>query len=106
MEDFLEIQIIPDYNTARKLMGFNEYDDPKDDDIILTQSNNMEPIDVADDEIFTIEKGKVGQINSSQKQYLLKKKCDLSHKEDFLIDFHLLPGKYKYSEKDHVIFKL
>jgi len=106
MEDFLEIQIIPDYNTARKLMGYNEYDDPKDDDIILTQSNNMEPIDVADDEIFTIEKGKVGQINSSQDQYLLKKKSDLSHKEDFLIDFHLPPGKYKYSEKTHVIFRL
>lgn len=106
MEEYLQIQIIPDYNLARKLTGYNEYDDPKDDDIILTQSNNMEVVDVADDDIFTIAKGFVGQINSSNEQYLLKKKSDLSHKEDFLIEFHLPPGKYKYSEKNHVIFRM
>jgi hypothetical protein len=106
MDDYLQIKIIPDYDSARKLLGYNEYDDPKDDDILYTQSYYMEVVDILDDDIFTIAKGEEGEVNSNLKQYLVKKKSDLSHKEDFLIDFHLPPGKYKYAEKDQVIFRL
>lgn len=106
MEDVLQILIMPDFDSTRDSMGYTESDDFNVDEVLFQQGYDGDYTDIADDEVFEIGKGLIGRINSDEDFYLCKKKSDLSHKEDFLIQDDLAPGKYKYSSESHFFFRL
>ena len=64
-----------------------------------------EMISIPDDEIFKIEKGFIGRIQSDGRFYLIKNKKDIKNKVDYMIENDLSEGKYKFSAKDHVIYR-
>lgn len=102
----LQLFILPSFESVRDSMGFDESDDYDADAVLFQQGYNGNLIDIADNEIFDIEEGFIGRINSKKDYYLITDKEDLENKDEFLIEDDLPDGKYNFSAKDRVIYRL
>lgn len=106
MKEELQLLIMPSFDSARESLGYEEYDDYNSDTVLFQMGYDGEIINIPDDEIFKIDTGFIGRIQSDGDFYLIKNKKDLKNKEDYLIEDDLSEGRYKYSSVDHVIYCL
>ena len=102
----LHVLILPDFDSFRVSMGFDEFDDDSTEAKLYQQGYNGRHMDISDNDIFEIENGFIGRINSEGNYYLLTAEEDLECKEDYQIKKDLREGKYRFSAKDCVLYKL
>ena len=106
MEEELQLLIMPSFDSARESLGYGEYEDYNSDAVLFQMGYDGEIINIPDDEIFKIDKGFIGRIQSDGEFYLIKNKKDLKDKEDYLIENDLTEGRYKFSSVDNVIYRV
>jgi hypothetical protein len=89
----IEIYTIPDVDTVRKHLGYEEYEQINPDVIELQQGIDIDTIEIEEDGTFKILEGYYGQIESEQEFYeLVQIDEDYYEKEPLN---RIEPGRYK-----------
>src|ERR1035437_6184222 len=101
----LQLLIIPSFDSVRESLGYEEHDDYNSDTVLFQMGYDGEMISIPDDEIFKIEKGFIGRIQSDGQYYLIKNKKDIKNKVDYMIENDLSEGNYKFSAEGHIIYR-
>ena len=105
MTDLLQLILMPDFDSARESLGYEEFDDFDSEDVLYRQGYDGELLEISDEEEFEIGENLIARINSENEYYLLKNKEDFELKQDFVID-DLPPGRYKLCLEENVIYEL
>lgn len=89
----MEIYIIPDVDTVRKHLGYEDYEQVNPDVIELQQGIDIDTIEIEEDGTFKIPEGYYGQIESDQEFYeLVQIDEDYYEKEPLN---RIEPGRYQ-----------
>lgn len=109
----LEIMIMPDFDSTRESLGYDENDDYNSAAVFYQQGYDTDFIHVEDGEIFKISEGFIGRLNSEEPVYLIQEDDDIKYEDDDLqyqehlrIKDDLIEGHYKYSEVNNIIYQL
>lgn len=102
MENNIEVFIMPDEETVRKNLGFDEYEPVGRDLIEFQQGLDIDTVEIEDDGTFEIPEGYHGQIQSDIEYYeLITYDDDFEEREPIR---WLNPGRYQI--KDDTIKKI
>jgi len=105
MTNKLELILIPDFDSTRASMGYDEFDIECRDAVILEQESREKYIEIGDNEVFEIPVNFEAQINSTRKFYLISEDQDKDNLDDFLIE-ELFAGVYMFSANDNIFYAL
>lgn len=89
MDNKILLFIAPAYDALREDMGYGEFDDYDENDILYQRGYNGEILEIEDGEIFDIPEGYTAAIQNEDTDeiyYLLENEEDLDFKENFIID--------------------
>lgn len=101
----LRIIIRPSIETTFKSLGFKENDEFQTINIHLEQDYRSNVREIFENELFIIPEGYSGIIDSDKDDYLLSDRKYLEFKNNDRIKDELIPGIYKLSAKEFVIFR-
>lgn len=106
--DTILLSLAPEFDTIRKEMGYDEYEDFDAYDIMFQQGYDRQMIEVADGETVEIPEGYSATIEGDfpdDEFYLLENEADLPDKENFAID-SLPGGSYRFDAAENIFWKI
>ena len=101
----LRIIIRPSIETTYKSLGLKENDEFQSINIHIEQDYRSKVRDIFENELFIIPEGYSGIIDSDKEDYLLSDRKYLEYKNNDRIKDELIPGIYKLSTREFVIFR-
>jgi hypothetical protein len=101
----LRIIIRPSIETTYKSLGLKENDEFQSINIHIEQDYRSKVREIFENELFIIPEGYSGIIDSDKEDYLLSDRKYLEFKNNDRIKDELIPGIYKLSAKEFVIFR-
>ncbi|MCU6769628.1 hypothetical protein OCV73_11835 [Barnesiella propionica] len=107
MDNKILLFIAPAYDALREDMGYGEFDDYDENDILYQRGYNGEILEIEDGEIFDIPEGYTAAIQNEDTDeiyYLLENEEDLDFKENFIID-EIAAGTYRMDIPNNTIWK-
>lgn len=107
MSDSVSLFITPEYDAIREDLGYDEYDDYDETDVLYQQGYHGEMVEIQDGETFEIPEQYCASIQCDDEfdeYYVLDEGDDADDKMDFLTE-SLSCGSYRFDAKNNIFWK-